>query len=72
MTEYPIVLELEDDGRFSVSAPDLPGCVSWGITREQAIEHIREAIEVWIESAKADGVAVPPPGSSVTYVKVAG
>ena len=72
MTEYPIVLEHEDDGRFSVSAPDLPGCVSWGETREQAIDHIREAIELWIESAKADGEAVPPPGTSVAYVKVAG
>lgn len=72
MTEYPIVLEHEDDGRFSVSAPDLPGCVSWGETREQAIEHIREAIEIWIESAKAEGEVVPSPGTSVAYVKVAG
>lgn len=71
MTEYPIVLEREEDGRFSVSAPDLPGCLSWGATREEAIENIREAIELWIESAKSDGEPVPPPGSSVTYVQVA-
>ncbi|MBA3724915.1 MAG: type II toxin-antitoxin system HicB family antitoxin [Armatimonadetes bacterium] len=71
MTEYPIVLEAEDDGRYSVSAPDLPGCVSWGATREEAIEHIREAIELWIESAKADGEEIPNPGSSVAYVEVA-
>ncbi|MGI8923113.1 MAG: type II toxin-antitoxin system HicB family antitoxin [Fimbriimonadales bacterium] len=52
MTEYPIVLELEEDGRYSASAPDLPGCVSWGATREEAIERVREAVELWIESAK--------------------
>jgi antitoxin HicB len=71
MKEYPIVLEREEDGRYSVSAPDLSGCVSWGNTREEAIEHIREAIELWIESAKEDGEAIPPPGSSLAYVKVA-
>lgn len=71
MIEYPIVLEREEDGRYSVYAPDLPGCVSWGNTRDEAIEHIREAIEVWIESAKEDGDEIPPPGSSLEYVKVA-
>lgn len=71
MIEYPIVLEREEDGRYSVTAPDLPGCVSWGVDREQAIEHIREAIELWIESAKADGDPIPAPGSSVAYVRVA-
>ena len=49
MKEYPIVLDREEDGRYSVSAPDLPGCVSWGNTRKEAVEHIREAIELWIE-----------------------
>lgn len=71
MIEYPIVLEREEDGRYSVYAPDLPGCVSWGSTREEAIEHIREAIEVWIESVEAAGKPVPKPGSSVEYVRIA-
>ncbi len=71
MTEYPIVFEQESDGRYSVYAPDLPGCTSWGETREQAKEHIREAIEVWIESAEADGSTIPTPGSSLEYVQIA-
>ena len=62
--EYPIVLEKEEDGRYSVYAPDLPGCASWGETRE--------AIELWIESAKSDGDPVPPPGPSLEYIKIAG
>ena len=71
MTQYPIVLEQEEDGRFSVSAPDLPGCLSWGSTREEALQNIREAIELWIESAKADGESIPTPGSALAYVQVA-
>jgi antitoxin HicB len=72
MIAYPIVLEQEADGRFSVYAPDLPGCASWGVTRAEAIEHVREAIEVWIESAKAEGAPVPAPGSALEYVRIAG
>lgn len=71
MSEYPIVLEREEDGRYSVYAPDLPGCASWGSTREEAIDHIREAIELWIESAREDGEPIPPPGGSLEYVQVA-
>ena len=72
MIEYPIVLEKESDGRYSVYAPDLPGCSSWGATRADAINHIREAIEAWIESARADGEAIPVAGSSLDYVRIAG
>lgn len=71
LIEYPIILEREEDGRYSVSAPDLPGCFSWGDNREQALERIREAMEVWIESAISDGEAIPAPGSSLAYVKIA-
>jgi antitoxin HicB len=72
MIEYPIVLEQEEGGRYSVYAPDLPGCSSWGNSRAEAIENIREAIELWIESARADGELVPAPGSSLDSVKIAG
>lgn len=71
MIEYPIVLEQEEDGRVSASAPDLPGCFSWGHSREEAIDSMREAIELWIESARDAGDYVPAPGSSLAYVKVA-
>jgi predicted RNase H-like HicB family nuclease len=71
MIEYPIVLERENDGRFSVYAPDLPGCVSWGVDREEALKNIKEAIELWIESAQADSEPIPSPGSSLAYVKIA-
>jgi predicted RNase H-like HicB family nuclease len=68
---YPVVFVQEVDGRFSVSAPDLAGCFSWGNTRDEARERIVEAIELWIESATADGEAIPDPGSSVEIVQTA-
>ena len=72
MIEFPIILEKEEDGRFSVYAPDLPGCSSWGQTRDEAIDNIREAIELWIASARADGEVIPTPGTALEYVKIAG
>lgn len=71
MIRYPIVLEREEDGRYSVYAPDLPGCVSWGNTREEAAGNIKEAIELWIESARDHNDPIPAPGSSVEYVQIA-
>ncbi len=47
--KYEIILENEEDGRFSAHVPSLPGCHSWGETREQAIINTREAIEGHLE-----------------------
>jgi predicted RNase H-like HicB family nuclease len=48
--EIEIVLEAEEEGGFSVFVPSLPGCVSQGETREEAIENIKEAIELYLEA----------------------
>ena len=40
--------------------PSLPGCISQGKTREEAIANIKEAIAVYVESLEAHGEAVPP------------
>lgn len=71
MKEYPVVFQSEPEGGFSVYAPDLPGCVSQGETREEAEENIREAMEGWIEVAKSRGWPVPEPGTSMGTIRVA-
>ena len=48
-----------EDGFWVVECPSLPGCVSQGETREQAIANIREAIEGYILALKEDGLPVP-------------
>lgn len=59
--EYDVVLAPEDEGGFSVSVPALPGCISQGETREEALAMVREAIEVYIESLLAHDDPVPRP-----------
>jgi len=67
--KYTVVLERETDGGFVVSVPVLPGCVSQGDTREDAISNIREAIELYIEDCRAAGDPVPEE-DSVEYVEL--
>ena len=56
---YTAVLEQEADGGFVVSVPALPGCVSQGDTRDEALANIREAIELYVEDCRAAGDPVP-------------
>jgi predicted RNase H-like HicB family nuclease len=51
---YTVLLEPEEDGGFVVSVPALPGCISQGDTREEALANIREAIAACIEDAGDD------------------
>jgi antitoxin HicB len=59
--EYEVVLARGDGGGYSVTVPALPGCVSQGETREEALTMIREAIEGYLESLAAHGDPLPGP-----------
>lgn len=54
--EYQAVFQEETDGGFSVWVPDLPGCTSQGETIEEALENIKEAIELYLEDSDVDVV----------------
>jgi predicted RNase H-like HicB family nuclease len=56
---YTVVLEQEEDGGYVSSVPALPGCVSQGDDRAEAISNIREAIELYIEDCRDAGDPVP-------------
>ena len=56
---YTVVLEQEPDGGYVVSVPALPGCVSHGDNRAEALSNIREAIEVYIEDCRDAGDPIP-------------
>lgn len=49
-----VVLEPQEEGGFTVYVPSLPGCVSEGDTKEEALSNIREAIELYLESDTND------------------
>ena len=44
-----VILEPSEEGGYTVTAPSLPGCISEGESREEAIRNIREAIELYLE-----------------------
>ncbi|NQW49570.1 MAG: type II toxin-antitoxin system HicB family antitoxin [Planctomycetes bacterium] len=56
---FTVVLEQEPDEGFVASVPALPGCVSQGDTREDALRNIREAIELYLEDCRESGDPIP-------------
>ena len=56
---YTVVLEREEDGGYVASVPALPGCVSQGDTREEALRNVQEAADVYVEDCIASGDPVP-------------
>jgi len=54
-----IILYPGEDGYWVAECPSLPGCVSQGGTREEAIQNIREAIQGYIAVLEEDGLQVP-------------
>lgn len=58
--QYRVLIEQDEDGVYVVEAPALPGCVSQGRTRSEALANIREAIAAYLDSLKAHGEPVPP------------
>jgi len=49
-----VVLEPSEEGGFTVYIPSLPGCISEGNTKEEALENIKEAIELYLEPVEDD------------------
>jgi predicted RNase H-like HicB family nuclease len=49
-----VVIESSEEGGFTVYVPSLPGCVSEGETEQEAMQNIREAIELYLEPVDDD------------------
>ena len=73
MSRYTVVLIPEEDG-FVVHVPALPGCVTEGDTREEALAMARDAIAGYLESLAATGQPIPeetvPPQIEVASVDI--
>ncbi len=59
MRAYEVFLEKAEEGGYTVTVPALPGCVSEGETREEALENIRDAIQAYLEALRRHGKSVP-------------
>ena len=68
MHKYEIILFWSDeDGRFVVEVPELPGCMADGETYEQAVQNAQIIISEWIETAKCLGREIPEPKGRLAY-----
>ena len=54
-----VILEPSDEGGFTALVPALPGCISEGDSREDALRNIKEAIHVYLEPVDDDWQASP-------------
>ena len=55
-----IVIEQDEEGMYVATCPSLPGCVSQGKTRKEAIENIKDAIKGYLESLEKHDEPIPP------------
>ena len=59
--KFRVTIEPDEDGVFVAECPTLPGCISEGKTRDEAMANIRDAIQGYLESLKKHGEPVPSP-----------
>jgi len=58
--KFRVLIDQDEDGVFVAQVPSLPGCVSQGASRQEAVSNAREAIEAYLESLNEHGEPIPP------------
>ena len=62
MYKYEIILYWSnEDGAFIAEVPELPGCMAHGDSQGDALKNVNEAMELWIDTAREFGDAIPQP-----------
>jgi len=59
--QHQVTIVQDEDGIFVAEVPALPGCLTQGATRDEAIDNVKKAIEIYIESIKTSEPPSPPP-----------
>ncbi|MBI2335619.1 MAG: type II toxin-antitoxin system HicB family antitoxin [Deltaproteobacteria bacterium] len=58
--KYRVLIEQDEDGMYVSQCPSLPGCISQGKTRQEALQNIYDAIQGYLTSLKKHGDPLPP------------
>ena len=58
--KYRILIEQDEDGVYVAECPSLPGCISQGSTREEALKNIKDAIGGYLKSLEKHNEPIPP------------
>ncbi|MGQ0657326.1 MAG: type II toxin-antitoxin system HicB family antitoxin [Chromatiales bacterium] len=62
MHKYETIIYWSDEDQvFVAEVPELPGCTAHGATQEEALAHTKEAIKLWIDTAREFGDPIPEP-----------
>lgn len=62
MHKYSVLIQYDPQDKIYVaSVPELQGCMAHGETKEKALKEIEIAKELWIETAKEEGLPIPEP-----------
>ncbi|MCI0438280.1 MAG: type II toxin-antitoxin system HicB family antitoxin [Chloroflexi bacterium] len=56
---FRVELEQDEDGRWGADIPALPGCATWGYTREEALEALQEAAEAYLDVLREKNRPLP-------------
>ena len=69
--KFRVLVQQDEDRVFVAEVPSLPGCISQGSTRDEALHNIQEAIGGYLDSLQAHGEPIPPSiGEEVVDVSV--
>jgi len=63
----PIIFWSEEDGRYIIEVPELPGCMADGLTYEEAIKNAEVVISEWVDTARGLGREIPQPKGRLAY-----
>jgi len=69
MKKYTVIIEKTESG-YSAYVPDLPGCITVGESIDQIKQHIKEAIELYIEELESEGKNIPEPNTLSEIISV--
>lgn len=64
---YQLRLNKEPEGKYTVTVPTLPGCITYGDNFDHAIEMAKEAIELYLEELQSRGESIPDDNNLIEY-----
>jgi len=67
LLNYRILFRKEPEGGYTVTVPSLPGCVTYGENIDNAVEMVKEAIELYVADLKEHGEEVPTDDGTFEY-----
>lgn len=68
-SKYEVILHWDKaDEIFVAQVPELPGCMAHGETRAEVIRNVEEAVELWVETAREDGIVIPEPREHLFFI----